>query len=574
LKFTKLRERRRPFPILVSHFFGRFFRNEIVDFEDQMKERLIAVLSVLAIIVAWISKDILFKYIFVPDANLSWQDKDYILILMMMIFGIITLFEWETLFLDRQDFQNLTPLPIKLRTIFGAKLASFIAFVGLFSLAMAGLSSILFSIYLWHWRSPDGFFTVRYVFAHLVSAFAACLFVFFACVFLRFFMMAVLPFRFYQRVSLGIRFLLITLFAFFFFAFLLDPSVVGGSFRSLARLKDAGDPFIYLFPPLWFTGLYEFILGNRDTVFRALAGRAGLALLFSIAAFVLAGGFSYVRHVHRTLEVAKARTKGFRAGERIGEFVRNRIFRHPEEKAVSDFFSKTIRSGAKQRMTLVNFVAAAAALDLLLLAMNRRSLWALTPDNTILLVQPILFSLVLLIGMRAVVVIPIAPEARWIFQITETTRRTRYVAGLKKALFFKWLLPLDGLVFFSHALLWRDGRSAFNHALFVIMVSGLGTEAVFFRFRKIPFACPYVPGKMRIETRGIPAVVAFCALLAGLAFVEKELLRNPGLFLYAIPVFAAATAALGIQNRRFLRNHSLLYDEKPEPIMVTLGGGR
>ena len=31
--------------ILSRHFFGRMFRNETVDFEDQMKERLIVALT-------------------------------------------------------------------------------------------------------------------------------------------------------------------------------------------------------------------------------------------------------------------------------------------------------------------------------------------------------------------------------------------------------------------------------------------------------------------------------------------------------------------------------------------------
>jgi len=36
------------------------------------------------------------------------------------------LLEWEMLFPDRRDFINLTPLPVRLRTVFAAKLASFL----------------------------------------------------------------------------------------------------------------------------------------------------------------------------------------------------------------------------------------------------------------------------------------------------------------------------------------------------------------------------------------------------------------------------------------------------------------
>src|SRR4030042_1731210 len=134
------------FSILSRHFFGRMFRNETVDFEDQMKEKLIAVLALLAVFIAWSSLLVLFKYIFVADINRSWQEKNYVFTLMMLVFGVVTLLEWDVLFPDRQDFLNLTPLPVRLRTVFAAKLVSFVLFVATFSVAMMRLSAFLFSL--------------------------------------------------------------------------------------------------------------------------------------------------------------------------------------------------------------------------------------------------------------------------------------------------------------------------------------------------------------------------------------------------------------------------------------------
>ena len=150
--------------------------------------------SVLAVIIGWSSQMLLFfKYELSPDVNTSWQEKNYVFLLMMIIFGIVTLLEWEMLFPDRRDFVNLTPLPVRLRTVFAAKLASFIAFIGLFSVAMNSLSSVVFALFLAQWRSNSMLFLARHVFAHLVSAFAACFCVFFACVFVNFLLMAILP---------------------------------------------------------------------------------------------------------------------------------------------------------------------------------------------------------------------------------------------------------------------------------------------------------------------------------------------------------------------------------------------
>ena len=99
---------------------------------------------------------------------------------MMLVFAVVTLLEWDVLFPDRQDFLNLTPLPVRLRTVFAAKLVSFVLFVGLFSVAMMSVSSVLFSMYLTEWRANSLVLAVRYVVSHLLAGFAANFTVFFA----------------------------------------------------------------------------------------------------------------------------------------------------------------------------------------------------------------------------------------------------------------------------------------------------------------------------------------------------------------------------------------------------------
>src|SRR5512143_973011 len=206
-RFPALSEELAQLGILTRHFFARLFRNDIVDFEDQMKARLVAVLTILAVIVGWSSQLLIFfKYELSPDVGISWQEKNYIFTLMMIIFGIVTLLEWDMLFPDRRDYVNLTPLPVRLRTVLAAKLASFIAFIGLFSAAMNSLSSVVFTMFLSQWRSNSLLFGLRYLGAHLISAFAACFCVFFAGLFINFFLTALLPTSLYRRISIFVRY--------------------------------------------------------------------------------------------------------------------------------------------------------------------------------------------------------------------------------------------------------------------------------------------------------------------------------------------------------------------------------
>ncbi|HYA49093.1 MAG TPA: hypothetical protein VEG35_05280, partial [Burkholderiales bacterium] len=433
---------------LTRHFFGRLFRNETVDFEDQMKERLIATLSVLAIIVFWATELLLFKYHFVPDTNISWQEKLYLYALVMIIFGIVTLLEWDVLFPDRQDFLNLTPLPIRLRTLFLGKLASFVLFVSLFSAAMNCGAGVLFSVYLTPWRAEGNLlFAAWYVVSHLLASLAACFFVFFACIFLQFLLMAVLPRFLYRTAALLVRGALLAILIFFLLAFLIEPGILDRSFQSLTALKAVHDPFFLRFPPFWFVGLFETLLGTADPMFAAGARMALWAVVFSLAAFGAASGLSYVRHVRRTLEAERTRVPLSGLREKLSGLFRRLALRTPEERAVYPFFSKSLRTSPKHRSAMNAYLAIAAGVVLLFLISNRDGLRGLTPANRPLLAQPFVFALVVLVGLRSLVNIPVSPAANWVFEATETGRPARYAAAARKAVFFRWLVPLAVLVF-------------------------------------------------------------------------------------------------------------------------------
>ena len=555
--------------LLSRHFFGRLFRNETVDFEDQMKEKLFAVLALLAVFMAWSSWLLLFKYHFVADINRSWQEKAYVLTLMMLVFAVVTLLEWDVLFPDRQDFLNLTPLPVRLRTVFAAKLVSFVLFVATFSAAMMSFSSLLFSLYLTQWRADTVALGVRYVVAHLLAGFAANFAVFFAVVFLQFALMAVLPGPAYKRISFVVRFALIAALVFLLLSFIIAPSVLGGSFRALESLKESGDPFVFRFPPLWFAGLYEFLLGTTDAVFLAQARTAGLAMLLSLAAFGGAAALSYRRHVRKTLEERKPRPPARGpavAWRRLRDGV---MLRSGEERAVYDFFTATLRASPRHRMSLVHYLAFSSAVVLVLVAANRVALRGLSPRNGLLLVLPLLLALGLIAGVRVLADRPAALEARWIFRLTETARPERYVRGLKKAIVLRLLLPLFLAVFGFHALFWGAGP-AMAHALFGFLVAALVLEAAFYRYQKVPFACPWVPGRFKPHYLFLPMSLGLLFGLAVLAAIEKAVLADPSRGAALLAVAAAAALALWAGNRRFYRSARLRFDDAPEAALIEL----
>ncbi len=564
----------RQLSILAGHFFRRLFRNDMIDFEDQMKEKLIVALTLLAVFFSWAAWLMMFKYHFVPDLNSSWQEKAYLFSLMMLVFAVVTLLEWDVLFPDRRDFLNLLPLPVRLRTLFAAKLASFLLFIGMFSAAMMTVPAVLFAFYLTGWRHNSLVFEARYVLAHLCSGLAAGAAVFFGLLFVQFLLMALFPEPLYRRIATIVRFAMAAGLAFVLLSLIAAPSILGAWFRNFEALKASGAPSLAWFPPLWFVGLYETLLGTGDPFFEAGAFKAGATLVLVPLAFLGAAALSYARHVRRTIETARPGRGRVRTALDIAwrRLLSGTLLRTPEERAVYGFFSGTLRSSPRHRMPLVYAAAAGAAVSLTLIAAYRQALRALSPENGVLLVIPLIPALAVVAGVRAVVDRPVALEANWIFRLGESPRIQLYASGLKKAVVLKFVAPWFAAVAAVHAALWDFGTAAL-HGAFGLVVSVLALEAVFFRYRKIPFACSWVPGKLRLQFTAIPTLIGGLLLMMILAAIEKEILADPSRGLFYLACAAAAGFGLYWGNRRFYRTAALNFVEEPAGALIELPTG-
>jgi len=134
--------------ILIRHFFKRLFLNETVFFEEQMVGKVIGVIAILSIFPGYVADALLFKYLLIPESGTAWAETAVFTTLIMVLIGLITLFEWDVIFLAQKDYANLMPLPVRPLTVFSAKFISLIMFLGLFVAGINSLSSIVFSMYL------------------------------------------------------------------------------------------------------------------------------------------------------------------------------------------------------------------------------------------------------------------------------------------------------------------------------------------------------------------------------------------------------------------------------------------
>jgi hypothetical protein len=106
--------------------------------------------------------------------------------------------------------------------------------------------------------------------------------------------------------------------------------------------------------------------------------------------------------------------------------------------------------------------------------------------------------------------------------------------------------------------------------LFGFIVAALATEAAFYRYRKVPFACAWVPGRFKPHFLFLPASLGLLFGLAVLAEAEKAVLADASRGAAFLAVACAAALALRAGNRRFYRTASLLFDDAPEAALIEL----
>ncbi|OGD10915.1 MAG: hypothetical protein A2Y86_06090 [Candidatus Aminicenantes bacterium RBG_13_62_12] len=561
----------RQFRILTRHFFLRLFKNDLVDFEDQMKERVIGSLAILAVFSGLIAYLFLGKYGYVPDRGQSWIEKMIIITFFMLIMGLLAILEWDNIYPDARDYSNLNPLPLRARTILAAKFTSLLVFVGIFALSLSLASSPFFILLLPSWRSSSVFFSLGHAIVYFSIIFLACFFGFFLYVVLFGLFQSLLGSRILGKASTYLRSLFLVLQLFLILTYLrilvyglgnlLPTDRITNNFSKLGRFFD-------FYPPFWFTDLYESALGSPRLPFHGRYRYALIGLAVMGVVFILSMGLSYGRSMKRTGIGHKPRfrrIRWFTAAAFNGLFLRNHI-----QRAVFHFYRKTFKSSVFHRMRLATFLACGLALVPFLITMKVVRKGHLFDINLTMLSIPLILSFALLLGLRSAVSVPVSLEANWIFRLTERPQVRQYSAGCRKAMVILSLGPLFVLVFAVYAVLW-DPQTAFNHALYGFTVSLLTMEVLFIHFLKIPFSCSYLPGKEKMQIYWLPYLLVFVAYMNITSRVELGLLQSPSKFTpFIISIILMIAGIRVYQVLSFYKRNRLRYEEEPEPLMVGL----
>jgi hypothetical protein len=558
------------FLVLTQHFIFRLFQNDMVAFGDQMREKIIGILALLTILCGHVSNAIMFRYALFPDAGHSWVEKCYVITFFMLLIGLIAVFEWDVIFPDARDYLNLIPLPVKIRILFLAKFTSLFLFVALFAVAINAISVFTFAFYLVKWQSQSLAYGLHFMGVHLVSTFGAVMFFFFFNVFIVGLFMNVLGIRLFQRLSVYFRSLFFTFYVFLLLIYLSGNSFLIPSFETFSAMKTHQALFFYVFPPMWFTGLYESLVGNPDLFFQAFVPLSIFALLATLGGIYVTMGLGYRRYMKHMAgaQVFPSYTSGIRA---FFQFVLNSVFlRHPVQRAVFVFIARTLKQSMFHKVRLASFLAVAAGMILVQVLPQPEILRQSAVTNRTLLAIPLILGFFLTFGMRGVMQIPLDLEANWVFRLTESERKQHYFSAVRKAIVFLALNPMFMLLLIFYALIW-DPVFALLHCSFGWAATVVLMEVLFLKQRKIPFTCSYLPGQERIQLFWLAYVVAFLIYIFGLVSLESLLLLRPQDFLYYfVSVLFIWVSIHMYQSLFYYKKICILYEETPAPVMIGL----
>jgi hypothetical protein len=558
------------FLLLVRHFFGRFFDNEIVSQQGDMRTNVVQTLGFVAVpgmfaAFAMLPTGVRFDQ---PFAN-GWElviDYYFFSMYSMVVMGFVMVFEWDALFPDRKDYIILTPLPLGETAIFFAKVAALILFLGFFVLDANILGMALCPLI------SAGNFTAAPVVARVAAAHAAAVLsggIFVALVFagLQGLLINCLTARAFRRVSPWVQ---MASMAFLITILFLTPQLAG----SIRPLFEQHSPLLRYFPPFWFLALYMELLPGRPggALFHDIAPLATRAVGAAAAVFAVTYFAGYWRHARRIMESTEI--TGDPPGRLRAAFdrlVNAYLLPHPLERATFHFISSTILRSARHRLFLATYggIAIALALPNLVWLGTRPGAPSVVFTAAGLLPVPLILTFLCVMGLRGAFNLPAELRANWVFQTAESEERVPHIRAARKWVVTMGLAPVL-LALLPIEIAYR-GWWGIIHLTFALAMALVLLNVLLVWFRKIPLTCSYFPGKMSMAAMALVFILGYLFYVTIMSRLEARWLHEPaGLIAYYLAAIGALAGLRWLEGRELQVDDVLIYEDQPDPEVRTL----
>lgn len=466
--------------------------------------------------------------------------------------------KWDSLFPGRRDYMILAVLPLRPMTIFAAKLLALCVFVLTFGIAVNLMGVIFFpAVVLGNTGTLQGL--LRYGMSHAVATLAASLAGALLVITVAGLLLNAAPRWFVRRFSSWMQF---GLFVFFVTQIFLSLEIA----NSVLVLKDAISWQHLLFPPLWFLGLYEQLLGRSTADLSTWAGWARNALAAGVIFAAVLYLMSYFRHFRRTAEGAEAAVAPGRTLRLLPGAS------DPIEAAIADFIRQTISRSPVHRLLFRIFLGAGCAV-ILHGIVSRFVLVSQEPRDTsvLILAAPLIISYFLLAGLRFLLDVPMQHPSSWIFRLfLDETASDSIRRGVRRVMFelgiVAWLLAVVPM---NVALLgWALGLA---HSVFCTLAGLIFLEALLFRYRRVPFTSALSAGNTNLGAALFFWLALFGLYAYGTTYLEAGLLARPVPFAaFLVLLYAAWRMLIRARERYTMPGNPLEFSDGITPAVLTL----
>ncbi len=553
-------DERRQFRILFRDFLSRMVDMEVLSARGDIQKLLAqfgALLAALSFVLALVMVPLYVGSRLAADQLriAAWGDEEFLIGITIAVVGLFAVIAWNAVLPDRRDALVLGPLPVRLRTIFLAKVAAMATALGV-SIGAVNVFTGLTVPFI------AGVSPIRALAAYWLTMIAAGVFVFAALLAVQGIAAQIVSFRLFQRLSSVLQ--LVAFFATLAVFFLTPPLA---TVRALASPEN--QRILEFLPSYWFLGLFHRINGDMHPVFAPLAARATRATMLMSAVAIVFYALAYLGHVRRIIEqpdIAPGSGSSLHLASRMARFALPR----PLDRAILLFTARTMARSRHHRFLLAAYGGVGLAIAL---AYAKSLIYGYSHEpwnqlNAPFIVGGFVVLLFAIVGTRAVFALPVALPANWVFRITAVHSPFAYFTAVRRSLYVLAAAPVWLVAAIFYLAIW-PGRPAVEHIAILIAAGVFIVERSLAGFRKVPFTCSYLPGSGNLTVRfGIYAILFL--LISEILFGQAEFTLLHRLSGFAIGGTVALTLATWMRWRttRYAETYAQLQFEELPPAEV------
>ncbi|HXJ41989.1 MAG TPA: hypothetical protein VNH18_22115, partial [Bryobacteraceae bacterium] len=231
--------------------------------------------------------------------------------------------------------------------------------------------------------------------------------------------------------------------------------------------------------------------------------------------------------------------------------------------AIALFSLRTLSRSRQHRITLAFYLGIAFGFSILLLKSSHGATGAAIYSSMV-------SAIFWIAGTRIVFSVPHTLQANWIFRLLQVRSVGHYLRSVRQPLWVLSAVPFllaAAVVFLG---LWPR-RAALMHLAILALVAAITVELCLLGFRKIPFACSYLPGKSNVNMAFL-AAGALIQLVGSLAHFELESFDDLRQFGFLVAILITALVLVRTRSEMLMRASDavLIYEESAEPEVYAL----